>query len=72
MTNADNRIENDSPTRTGGDIQTRESAPPASPVPGADNDPERTGGDIQTRESAPPASPAPDADNDPERTGETS
>jgi len=65
MTNADNETEKDSPTRTGGHIQTRESAPSTQPSSSNDDDPERTGGHIQTRESAPP--PSSGDDDDPER-----
>jgi hypothetical protein len=67
MTNADNETEKDSPTRTGGNLQTRESAPPTQPSSGNDTDPERTGGNLQTRESAPPLSPSSGSDDDQER-----
>lgn len=64
MTIPNNEKEKDSSTRTGGNIETRESAP-VRPISGND-DPERTGGNIETREgtSQPPLS---SGDDDPER-----
>lgn len=68
MTNSDNEKEKDDPTRTGGNIETRENKSQKRPSSGNDDDPERTGGNIETRESAPPASPSSGGDSDPERT----
>jgi hypothetical protein len=65
MTNADNETENDSLTRTGGHIETRESALPTQHSSSNDNDSERTGGHIETRESVPP--PPSGDDDGPER-----
>jgi hypothetical protein len=66
MTNPDNETEKDSQTRTGGNIETRESASPAQPS-SSNDDPERTGGNIETRESSPQMSPSSESDGDPER-----
>lgn len=66
MTIADSKQEKDSPTRTGGNIETRENEPAKRPSSGNDDDPERTGGNIETRETPPPA-PPPSTDSDPDR-----
>ena len=68
MTNTDKQKEKDSPTRTGGNIETRENEPLEHPSSGNEDDPERTGGNIETRESTPPVPSLSCGDTDPERT----
>jgi hypothetical protein len=67
MTDPDNETEKDFTMRTGGNIQTRESAPTAWPSSSDDNDQEQTGDNIQARETEPLPTLSLEGDDGPER-----